>query len=152
MATLTIAIPPPTKVGGGMAGILWNKPAEEFPVPAEKGSSSMTGLIVRWFINALAILATAYLVQGIKVEGFTAALVAAFILGIVNAVVRPILILLTLPVNFLTLGLFTFVINGLMLWLVGSVVNGFYVRSLWAGIVGSIVISVISYIMNALVR
>ena len=112
----------------------------------------MTGLIVRWFINALAILATAYLVQGIRVEGFMAALVAAFILGIVNAILRPILILLTLPVNFLTLGLFTFVINGLMLWLVGSVVNGFYVRSLWAGIVGSIVISIISYIINALVR
>ena len=112
----------------------------------------MSGLITRWFINALAILATAYLVQGIRVEGFMAALIAALILGIVNAIIRPIAILLTLPVNFVTLGLFTFVINGLMLWLAGSIVRGFYVRSLWAGIIGSVVVSIISYIINSLVR
>jgi len=86
-------------------------------------------LLLVWMLNALALIAVANFVPGIHVEGFGAALIAAFFLGLVNTLIRPLLLLLTLPVTVITLGLFIFVINGLLFWTVGSVLRGFIVDS-----------------------
>ena len=88
---------------------------------------------------------------GVTVASFGAALVAALVLGLVNAVIRPILILLTLPATILTLGLFIFVINGLLFWLVGSFIQGFVVAGFWWGVLGAIVYSIFSMVLSALV-
>ena len=111
----------------------------------------MIRLLVVWLINALALVAVAYLMPSIQVSSFGAALVAALVLGLVNAVVRPVLVLLTLPVTILTLGLFIFVLNGLLFWMVGSWLEGFWVGGFWAGVLGAIVFSVISWALSALV-
>ena len=108
-------------------------------------------IIVRWFINALTLLAVAYLYSGVQIEGIFAALVAALVLGLVNAVIRPILILLTLPVTLLTMGLFIFVINALLFWLVAEMVKGFTVSGFMAALIGSLMYSVITLIVNALI-
>jgi putative membrane protein len=108
-------------------------------------------ILLVWLINTLALIAVAYLVPSISVSSFTSALVAALILGLVNAVIRPILVLLTLPVTILTLGLFILVINGLLFWLVGSFVPGFVVHGFWAGFIGSILFSIVSWLLSALV-
>lgn len=107
-------------------------------------------LILRWLVSALALLAVPYVVSGIEVKSFYIALIAAVILGLVNAVIRPILILLTLPVTVLTLGLFILVINGLLFWFVGSFVAGFHVDGFWAGFFGAILYSLITWAANAL--
>ncbi len=111
----------------------------------------MIRLLVVWLINALALVAVAYLMPSIEVSSFGAALVAALVLGLVNAVVRPVLVLLTLPVTILTLGLFIFVLNGLLFWMVGSWLEGFWVGGFWAGVLGAIVFSIISWALSALV-
>lgn len=109
-------------------------------------------MIIRLIINMVAILVIAYLFPGlIRVDGFWAALVSAFLLGVVNAVLRPILVFFTLPVTILTLGLFLLVINGLMLWLVSALVRGFYVDGLWGAVLGSILISIVSWILSRFV-
>ena len=105
----------------------------------------MLKLLLVWVINAVALLAVAYLLPGIAVADFTTALVAAVILGLVNAVIRPILILLTLPATIITLGLFIFVINGLLFWFVGSYLAGFTVSGFWPGVFGAIVYSIVSW-------
>jgi len=105
-------------------------------------------LLLRWVINALALLAVAYLYTGVKVDSFTAAMIAALVLGLVNAVLRPILVILTLPVTILTLGLFIFVINGLMFWFVAEVVKGFTVTGFWAAMIGSILYSIITLLTS----
>jgi len=103
----------------------------------------------RLLIHMVAILIISYLLPGvIRVDGVWAALVAAFILGIVNAILRPILIFFTLPITVLTLGLFLLVINGLMLWLVSAVVSGFQVNGFWGAVLGSILISIVSWILS----
>ena len=107
-------------------------------------------LILRWLISALALLALPYLMSGITVSSFYIALIVAVVLGLINAVVRPILILLTLPVTVLTLGLFLLVINGLLFWFVGSFVEGFHVSGFWAGFFGAILYSLITWAANAL--
>lgn len=107
-------------------------------------------LVLRWIISALALLALPYLVSGIELKSFTFALVAAVLLGLVNAVIRPILILLTLPVTILTLGLFILVINALLFWLAGSFFEGFHVGGFWAGFFGAILYSLITWAANAL--
>jgi putative membrane protein len=84
----------------------------------------------------------------IWVDGLMAALVAAFLLGIVNVIIRPILVFLTLPLTVLTLGLFLLVINGLMLWLVAALVKGFHVNGFWGAVFGSILISIVSWILS----
>ena len=109
----------------------------------------MLRLLVVWLINALALLAVAYLLPGIEVADFTTALVAALVLGLVNAVIRPALILLTLPATILTLGLFIFVINGLLFWMVGSWLEGFQVDGFWWGVLGAIVYSIVSWALSA---
>jgi putative membrane protein len=105
--------------------------------------------VARVLINMVAILIISYIFPSIiKVDGFMGALVAAFILGIVNAVVRPILILLTLPLTVITFGFFLLIINGLMLGLVSYFVPGFYVSGLGGAIIGSILISIVSWILS----
>lgn len=107
-------------------------------------------LLLRWILSALSLMLVTYLVPGIAVASFYSALWAALVLGLINALVRPVLILLTLPVNILTLGLFTLVINALLFWLASSVVKGFNVSGFWPAFWGALAISVISWILNGI--
>jgi putative membrane protein len=108
----------------------------------------MLSLLARWILNAVALLLVAYLYPGVAVTSFFAAAVAALVLGLVNAVVRPILVLLTLPVTVLTLGLFLFVINALLFWLVAEIVPGFQVTGFVASLVGSVLYSLVTLITS----
>ena len=108
-------------------------------------------LLLAWLINAIALIALPYVVSSITVDSFLTALLVAIVLGFVNAIIRPILVVLTLPVTILTLGLFIFVINGLLFWAVGSFWPGFHVNGFWAGVFGAIVYSIISWILSAIV-
>lgn len=108
-------------------------------------------LMLRWMINALALLALPYVVSGIELKSFYIALIVAVVLGLLNAVVRPVLILLTLPVTLLTLGLFILVVNALLFWFVGTFVEGFHVSGFWAAFFGAILYSLITWAVNALV-
>ena len=107
--------------------------------------------IARLLIVALALVLVTYIVPGIVVSGFYPAVISAFILGILNAIVRPILVILTLPVTILTLGLFIFVINAGLFLFVASFVDGFSVSGFWSALAGSIIVSIISSIANKLV-
>ena len=109
-------------------------------------------IIFRWLVNALALLAVAYLVPGIAVSGIWAALVAALVLGLVNAVIRPILLLLTLPATILTLGLFTFVINALMIWFVSTIVKGFVVSGFVPALLAALILWLVSMATSSLLR
>ena len=106
-------------------------------------------LIISWVINALALLALPYLFDSIRVDSFYTALVTALVLGLVNTLIRPVLIVLTLPINLLTLGLFTFVINGVLFWFVASFVKGFFVAGFWPAVGGAIVYSLISWALSS---
>jgi putative membrane protein len=108
-------------------------------------------LLLTWLINAVALFALPYIFTSIKVDDFPTALLVALVLGLVNALIRPILIILTLPATILTLGLFIFVINGLLFWAVGSFVPGFHVGGFWSGFFGAIVFSLISWLLSALI-
>ena len=108
-------------------------------------------LLAVWLINTVSLIAVAYLMPSVEVSSFAAALLAAAVLGLVNTIVRPILILLTLPATLLTLGLFIFVINGLLFWWVGSFVTGFVVMGFWPGVAGAIVYSVVSWLLSHLI-
>ena len=108
----------------------------------------MLSMIARWIVNAGALLLVAYLYGGVQIKDFGAALIAALVLGLVNAIVRPILVILTLPVTLLTLGLFLFVINALLFWLVAELVSGFAVSGFWAALVGSVLYSIITLITS----
>ncbi|HEY6240418.1 MAG TPA: phage holin family protein [Burkholderiales bacterium] len=108
-------------------------------------------LLLVWLINALALLALPYLVPSVQVDSFYTALIAALILGFVNTLIRPLLVLLTLPVTLLTLGLFVFVINGLLFWFVASFVKGFSVAGFWSAFFGAIVYALISWAASTLV-
>jgi putative membrane protein len=108
-------------------------------------------LLLTWILNALALLALPWLFNSIHVADFTTALVAALVLGLINTLIRPVLVLLTLPATLLTLGLFIFVINGLLFWFVGSFIKGFTVDGFWAGVFGAIVYSVISWALSSLI-
>ena len=107
-------------------------------------------LLLRWLFSAVSLMLVAYLVPGITVVSFFAALMAALVLGLVNALIRPVLILLTLPVNILTLGLFTLVINALLFWLASSIVKGFYVAGFWPAFWGALVMWLISWMLNGI--
>lgn len=109
------------------------------------------GLIVRWVINAVALYLTTLIVPGVKVPDFWGALVAALVLGIVNAVIRPVALILTLPLNILTLGLFTLVVNAGMLYLVAGVTHRLQLANFWAALFGAIVLSIASAILSRLV-
>ena len=109
-------------------------------------------LILRWLINTVAILLMAYYLPGIAVSGFYAALIAALILGIINAIIRPLIILLTLPVNILTLGLFTFLINAFLFWFASTIVKGFEVADFKAAFLGALIMWLVSWISNWLLK
>jgi putative membrane protein len=108
----------------------------------------MLMLLARWMVNAAALLLVAYLYPGVQVESFVAALLAALVLGLVNAFIRPLLVILTFPVTLITLGLFLFVINALLFWLVAEVVHGFAVTGFVAALVGSILYSLITLVTS----
>lgn len=111
----------------------------------------MKGIFLRWLILTFAIIATSYLIDGIQISGFLSAFFAAAILGILNAFFRPILLILTLPVNILSLGLFTFVINALMLMMVSGVISGFKVYGFWSAVFGSLLISLVSWLLTSFI-
>ena len=108
-------------------------------------------LLIVWIINALSLLALPYLFDSIRVDSFYTAMIVAVVLGLVNAFIRPLVILLTLPATILTLGLFIFVINGLMFWFVGTFIKGFTVGGFWPALFGAIAYSVISWLCSAVV-
>ncbi len=107
-------------------------------------------LVLTWIINAIALLAVPYLMHSVDVTSIGAALVAALVLGLVNTLIRPVLLLLTLPVTLLSMGLFIFIINGFMFWLVAQWVDGFHVDSFWSAIGGALLYSVISWALSTL--
>ncbi|PSB42489.1 hypothetical protein C7B80_27345 [Cyanosarcina cf. burmensis CCALA 770] len=111
----------------------------------------MLYFLLTWVAAAIFLLITAYVVPGFAVNSFTTALIAAAILGLVNALVRPILIILTLPFTLLTFGLFLFVINALMLWLVGFVTPGFVVTGFLPALLGAIVLTLVATVLGQLV-
>ena len=124
--------------------MLWEKgrPYVERPVMKE--------FLQRWLINTAAVLVATQVVHGIHYDNATGLLVATLVLGILNAVLRPLLLLLAMPLLFLTLGIFFFVINALLLYFVGNVVSGFHVDTFWAAFWGGLVISFISTVLNSL--
>lgn len=103
-------------------------------------------ILIRLLINALAILLVAYFVPGVFVAGFYTALIVAIVLGILNILVKPLLILLTLPITLITFGLFTLVINALLFWFSGTFIKGFYVDGFMAAFIGALVVSVASWL------
>ncbi|HLU78308.1 MAG TPA: phage holin family protein [Burkholderiaceae bacterium] len=109
----------------------------------------MTLLLV-WILNAIALLIVAYLLPGITVASFGAALIAALVLGLLNTLVKPVLILLTLPITVVTLGLFLLVLNALVFWFAGSILKGFQVAGFWWALAGAIVYSLISGLLSRL--
>jgi len=112
----------------------------------------MKGLLLRWLILTLAIMVAAYLFPGIHVSGFGSALFAALVLGILNAFFRPILLILTLPINVLTLGLFTFVINALLLMMTSGIIGGLVVAGFGSALFGSLIISVVSWLLSSFIN
>ena len=109
-------------------------------------------LIIQWFISASALLLVAYLYSGVQVDSFGSALIAAFVIGLFNAVLRPVLVVLTLPVTVVTLGLFLFVINALMFWSAAGILEGFYVRGFGAALLGSLIYTVFGIVIDSLVE
>jgi putative membrane protein len=108
-------------------------------------------LLLVWILNAIALLAVAYLYPGVQVEDWKAAAVAALVLGLVNTLVKPVLVILTLPVTIVTLGLFLLVLNALLFWAVASMVPGFHVNSFWAALLGALLYSVIGWLLSMLI-
>jgi putative membrane protein len=111
----------------------------------------MPGFFLRWALNAFALWVVSTIVPGIHAAGMFATFVAALVLGILNALLRPVLLVLTLPLNLLTLGLFTFLINALMLELTGAMVKGFTVDGFGSAILGALLLSLVSFALNVLV-
>lgn len=109
------------------------------------------GIFVKIVINAIALLITAQIVPGFHITSFSSAIIAAIVLGIVNGILRPIMIIITLPINIMTLGLFTLIINALMIFVAAYFVRDFRVEGLMAAIIGSLVLSFISMLLNKLI-
>jgi putative membrane protein len=106
-------------------------------------------LVLKWLLSAAALLAVAHLYSGVQVETFASALLAALVIGLLNAFVRPVLILLTLPVTLVTLGLFLFVINALMFWSAGGLLSGFHVNGFGAALLGSLIYSLLGIAIDS---
>lgn len=109
-------------------------------------------IFIKWLVNTIGIIFAGYLIKGIYVENFTTAFVAAGVLGIINILIRPIIIILTLPINILTLGLFTFVINGVIFYFIGNLVKGMAVADFWSAFIGALMISVINGAVHLLFK
>lgn len=108
------------------------------------------GILLHWLVFTLAIVITAYLLPGVKVTGMGPAFIAALVLGIINTIIRPVLIFLTLPINIVTLGLFTLVINAILIMATSAIVSGFSVSNFWWAVLFSIILSIINAILNAI--
>ena len=108
----------------------------------------MRGFVIRWAVNALALILTAIIIKGMDFQGILSPFVAALVIGVLNAILRPFLIVITLPINLLTLGVFTFVVNGFLIYVTAKVVNGFTVENFWAAFVGAIFLSIISFLLS----
>lgn len=109
-------------------------------------------LILYLIINGLAVFITGYLLPGVVLKSFFDAVIVAVVLGIINTLIKPVLIILTLPLNILTLGLFTFIINGLVILLTSSLVPGFSVKDLWTAIIFSLVLSIVGWFLNLITK
>ena len=107
-------------------------------------------LLLVWALNAIALLAVAYIFPGVQIQDWQSAAIAALVLGLVNTLVKPVLVLLTLPVTILTLGLFLLVLNALLFWGVASVLPGFHVNGFWAAVLGAILYSLIGWALSKL--
>lgn len=105
-------------------------------------------LLLKIFISTVAILVAAYIIPGVSVDSWITAIVVAIVLGVLNAFARPILVFLTLPINFVTLGLFTFIINAFLVWLTALIVAGFSVTTFWVALLLSVVVSLISSFLS----
>lgn len=112
----------------------------------------MRSLLVKWLVNTVSLFVVIHVVRGVRVERWQTLLAGALVLGLLNAFLRPVLIFLTFPVNFLTLGLFTLVINGFLFYLAAWLVKGFYVTGFWNSFVAALVFSVVSFLVSMLVR
>jgi len=112
----------------------------------------MKGLLIKWIINSFAILIVTYIVKGIEVASPVIVIVAAFVLGIINAFLRPLIILITLPINIFTFGLFTFFINGFLFYMVSKIVKGFVITGFWPAFFGALLFSAISFLLSLLVN
>lgn len=110
------------------------------------------GIFIRWLILTAAIMAASYLIDGIRVSGFFSAFCAAAVLGILNALFRPILFILTLPINIMTFGLFTFVINALLLKMASGVIPGFDVHGFWSAVFAALIISGVNWILSSFIN
>mgnify|MGYP001099745605 CR=1 FL=1 len=110
------------------------------------------GLLIRWLILTAAITIASYLIGGIEVKGFFSAFFAAAILGVLNVFFKPILLILTLPINILTLGLFTFIINAVILKMASGVISGFQVHGFWSAIFGALVISLVNWLLTSFIN
>ena len=106
-------------------------------------------IIVKWLLSAAALLAVAHFYSGVQVTSFGSALIAAFVIGLFNTILKPILVVLTLPVTLLTLGLFLFIINALMFWAASGVLSGFHVRGFTAALIGSLIYSVMGIVIES---
>ena len=106
-------------------------------------------LLLKWLLSAAALLLVAYIYSGVQVESFTSALIAALVIGLFNAVLRPVLVVLTLPVTIVTVGLFLFVINALMFWAAAGVLGGFHVNGFGAALLGSLIYSVLGLVIES---
>jgi putative membrane protein len=109
-------------------------------------------MLIRWIVSASAIILSAYVISGVEVESFLTALWLSIVLGLINAVIRPVLIILTLPINILSLGLFTLIINASLVLLAAKLVKGFSVSGFWAALFFSLTASLISYILNKFIK
>jgi putative membrane protein len=109
-------------------------------------------LILKWLLAACALLLVAYLYPGVKIQSFPSALIAAAVIGLFNTLLRPVLVVLTLPVTVITLGLFLFVINALMFWAAAGVLDGFFVAGFWAALLGSLIYSVLMLVVDAALK
>lgn len=108
------------------------------------------GFLINWVVSGLAIVITAYLLPGVRLSGFFAALVTALVLGLINAFIKPVLSLLTLPLTVMTLGLFALVVNALLIMLTSKIVPGFQVQGFWWALAFSLVLSIVNFALSAL--
>lgn len=106
------------------------------------------GILIRWILNALVLYGISFVVPGVYFQNFFSAMILVIVLGIINAIIKPVLVLLTLPINILTIGLFTLVINGLMFWLASTIVKGFIVTGFWPAFWAALVFSIVSIILS----
>ncbi len=121
---------------------------------AHRLHAMLTGmkLILKWLLSAAALLGVAYIYSGVTVASFGTAMIAALLIGLLNMLVRPVLVVLTIPVTLITLGLFLFVINALMFWAASGLVGGFHVAGFWAALIGSLIYSALGVLIDAVLE